>query len=194
MGLLLLDEFKARPLIDMFRKILLYLIFSFLSIAMYSQNHETVIKTQAMEMAKAMLKKDYDNFIKYAHPKLVELGGGKEKMRPFMDTLTNRMKSFGAEIKKITIGHPYKVIAYKKELQSTLPQTTEVSFLSGFIIVESTLIAISQDGGKNWYFIDTNFYGEKKLKEALPDLSPELVIPPQKRPRIVNPQTQSESN
>src|ERR1700741_2247993 len=178
----------------MFRRTVLFILLSCICIAVYSQNHETVIKTQAMEMAKAMLKKDYDNFIKYADPKLVELGGGKEKMRPFMDTLTSRMKSFGAEIKKITIGHPYKVITYKRELQSSLPQTTEVSFLSGFIIVESTLIAISQDDGKNWYFIDTNFYNEKKLKEALPDLSPDLVIPPQKRPRIVDPNKQIESN
>jgi len=172
----------------MLRKSFLYLILSLAYVAGYPQNHETVIKTQAMEMAKAMLNKDFDNFIKHIHPKLIELGGGKEKMRPYMDTMSVKMKAFGAEIKKITIGHPYKVIEYNKELQSTLPQTTEVSFLSGSIVVETTLIAISQDGGKNWYFVDTMMYKEKDLKKSLPDLSPDLVIPQQKPPRIVKPE------
>ena len=139
-------------------------------------------------MAKAMLRKDFDGFIKHIHPKLIELGGGKEKMRPYMDTLSTKMKGFGAEIKRITIGHPYKVIEYKNELQSTLPQTTEVSVLSGSVLIETTLIAISQDGGKNWYFVDTMMYKEKDLKTSLPDLSPDLVIPPQKPPKIVKPE------
>jgi len=173
---------------SMIRKTILYLVLSFAFVAAYPQNHETVIKTQAMEMAKAMLRKDYDGFMKYMHPKLIELGGGKEKMRPYMDTLTNKMKGFGAEIKKITIGHPYKVIEYKNELQSTLPQTTEVAIFSGSILIETTLIAISQDQGKNWWFVDRLMYNEKELKKTLPDLSPDLVIPPQKPPKIVKPE------
>jgi hypothetical protein len=54
----------------------------------------------------------------------------------------------------------------------------------GNLALETTLIAISSDGGKNWYFIDTSVYNVNDLKKAMPDLSPDLVIPPAKPPKF----------
>lgn len=157
----------------------------FLSNNMAAQPIETVIKTQAMEMAKAVLAKDVDKLVTYMPPKLVEKAGGKEKLLSGRDSLNKYMKQFGAEIKKVLLGNPGKIIAYKNQLQSTLPQTTELSFMNSMVTMESTLIAISEDKGKHWYFVDTNIYRGDKLQSALPDLSPELVIPPMKGPKIV---------
>jgi hypothetical protein len=47
------------------------------------------------------------------------------------------------------------------------------------------MIVISPDDGKTWWFIDTNVYKADKLRNILPDLSPELVIPPMKKPKLV---------
>jgi len=66
-----------------------------------------------------------------------------------------------------------------------VPQTTEVKFMASKVILESTLIAISEDNGLHWYFVDTTIYHGDKLKSSLPDLSPELVIPPLKQPKIL---------
>lgn len=44
-------------------------------------------------------------------------------------------------------------------------------------VTESTLIAISTDNGKNWYFVDTPGKDIQTMKKALPNLSGELVIP-----------------
>jgi hypothetical protein len=101
------------------------------------------------------------------------------------DTVNKMMKQFGAEIQKITIGDPSKIVSYKKQLQTTLPQTTEIKFMASKVFMESTLIAVSEDKGAHWYFVDTSVYRGDKVKNALPDLSPELVIPPMKKPRIV---------
>jgi len=151
----------------------------------YSQPPETIIKIQAMDMARAVLAKDVDKIVYYMPPKLVEDAGGKEKMMIARDTVNKYMKQFGAEIKKVTIGNPGKIISYKKQLQTTVPQTTEASFMSSTVILQSTLIAISEDGGRRWYFVDTNIYRENKLRSSLPDLSPELVIPPMTMPKII---------
>ena len=95
------------------------------------------------------------------------------------------MKQFGAEIKKVTIGEPGKIITHKNQLQTTVPQTTELKFMASKIFLESTLVAISEDKGLHWYFVDTNIYRGDKLKSSLPDLSPQLVIPAMKQPKIV---------
>jgi hypothetical protein len=47
------------------------------------------------------------------------------------------------------------------------------------------MVVISPDNGKNWWFVDTNVYKVDKLKNILPDISPQLVIPPQKQPKLV---------
>jgi len=152
-----------------------------------AQDYTSVIKTQALDMARAILSKNVDKVVEYLPPRLVEASGGKARVLTVRDSLNKFMQEFGAEIKKLTIGNPGKVISYKNELQCTLPQTTEVMFMENTVTIESTLIAISQDKGKHWYFVDTSIYRNNKLKEALPNLSPELVIPPMKQPKFKDP-------
>lgn len=147
-----------------------------------SQPPETVIKIQAMDMARAVLAKDVDKIVSYIPPKLLADAGGKEKMMMARDTMNKYMKQFGAEIKKVTIGNPGKIISYKKQLQTTVPQTTEASFMSSTVTFHSTLIAISEDKGQHWYFVDNSIYRGDKLKSSLPDLSPDLVLPPMQPP------------
>jgi hypothetical protein len=149
-----------------------------------AQNQAAIIKTQAMDMAGTLVKKDFPSFIKYMHPDIIKLAGGKEKALQRMDTVNAMAAQFGATIKRILIGNPGKVINYKNQLQVTLPQTSELASGFGNVTLETTLIAISTNGGKNWYFIDTSVYNMKDVKKAMPDLSPELAIPPPKPPKF----------
>jgi len=160
---------------------LLLLSFNFL---LFAQNQSAVIKTQAMDMARALLKKDYATFTRYMHPEILKKAGGQEKLIEKMDTINARSKEFGAEIKKVVIGNPGPVISYKNELQCVLPQTTEMQTVFGKLELETTLIGISNDGGKTWTFIDTSIYNIKDVKATLPSLSSDLVIPPAKQPKF----------
>jgi len=150
----------------------------------FSQNQNTIIKTQAMDMANALVKKDFPAFIKYMHPDIIKLAGGKDKVLQKMDTVNTMATQLGATIKRIVIGNPGKIISYKNQLQVTLPETSEMNSGFGNLTLETTLIAISMDAGKNWYFIDTSIYSMKDVKKAMPDLSPELIIPPLRPPKF----------
>jgi hypothetical protein len=156
----------------------------FIATSAYSQNMNTVIKTQAMDMAKALIRKDYNTFAKYMHPQVTQAAGGSGKLIQQLDTANAVAAKFGAEVKKVLIGNPSAVINYNKELQATLPQYTEMKTNFGSLTLESTLVAISSDSGKHWYFIDTSVFGINELKKSLPNLSPELVIPPSKPPKF----------
>lgn len=174
------------------KKILILAGFIAITITANCQSSPATIKAQGMEMAKALVKKDFTTFAKYMHPKVIEYAGGSAKLLQQMDTMNVMAAKFGAEIKKITIGNPGKIISYKKELQTTVPQVTEMSSAFGSMTLETTLVAISDDQGKTWKFIDTLVTNAKELKKAMPDLSPELVIPAMKPPKIVpnNPNAQ----
>ena len=163
---------------------LFMLLAAFITVSASAQNYGTVIKTQAMDMARALLKKDYTTFSKYMHPGIAEYAGGRNKLIQQMDTANAVAAKFGAEIKRVVIGNPGEVVKYNNELQAILPQTTEMKTGFGNLALETTLVAISQDGGKNWYFVDTSIFNVKDLKKSLPNLSPELIIPPAKSPKF----------
>jgi hypothetical protein len=167
------------------KAILLVTTILFFAVFTQAQGIPSTIKAQGMDMAKALVKKDYTTFAKYMHPKVVEMAGGSAKLLQQMDTLNAMAAKFGAEIKKITIGNPAKIIKYKKELQTTIPQITEMTSSFGSLSMETTLVAISSDEGKTWKFVDTTVTNVSQLKKAMPELSPDLVIPAPKPPVIV---------
>lgn len=166
----------------MMKKILSLLVCALIVTNSFGQNYETAIKTQALEMVRALVKKDFPGFLKYVHPKVIEASGGREKLIQRMDTANKIAAQFGAEIKKIILGDPGKVISCNKELQATLPQTSTMEALFGTVVLETTLIAISADGGQHWVFIDTSLYNSKDIKQSMPSICHDLVIPPMKKP------------
>jgi hypothetical protein len=149
------------------------------------QNLSTTIKVQAMDMATALMKNDFTSFSKYMHPNIIFYAGGKEAMKSKMDSAYAAMKLFGVSFKRYWIGDPGEIINYKNQLQAILPQSTTLKTPLGELTAETFWVVISMDKGKNWYFIDTNVYKADKLKTILPDISPKLIIPPQKKPKLV---------
>ena len=147
-----------------------------------SQNLATTIKVQAMEMGTALVRNDFNTFVKFMHPDIITYAGGKEAMKLKMDSAFLASKRFKVSVEKYWIGSPGEIIKYKNTLQALLPQSTTLKTPLGEMIVETTMIVISPDNGKSWWFIDTNVYSLEKMKDVLPDLSPKLVVPPMKKP------------
>jgi len=147
-----------------------------------SSNYTETIKSQAETMRQLMLKEDFSAFAKFTYPKVIEMMGGKEKMVEVMKRGSQQMESEGTKFLNVTIGEPSKIITTGSELQCTLPQTIEMKVANGKLITKSTLIAISTNNGKNWYFLDTSGKNIQTMHKILPNLSTELVISDKKEP------------
>jgi hypothetical protein len=171
-------------------RITFLLLFGIGSLLSNGQNLATTIKVQAMDMGSAFMKNDFATFSKYMHPNIIAFAGGKEKMKDKMDSASMAMKNFGITFKRYWIGNPSEIINYKNQLQSVLPVSTTIKTPLGEVIAETSMIVISMDNGKNWYFIDTNVYKVDRLKNVLPDISPKLVIPQQKQPKFIPEKTE----
>jgi hypothetical protein len=160
------------------KNFLSFLFCCFFILSTSGQPAQSIMKAQALEMGKAMVAKDSKMFAKYMLPELVEVGGGTDKVVQMMDSMFTIFETFGGQVKKITYGNPGKILKFNNELQTTLPQTTEITSSLADVILTSTLVAISRDKGKNWYFFDPTMNKAEKLKDKLPKLSPEIVVPP----------------
>lgn len=149
-----------------------------------TQNIATNMKLSAMDMGKGFTSNDFPTFVKYIHPKAIELGGGKDNMKKKMDTAYQAMKRFGAYFKTFSIGHPGEIVTHKKQMQALMPQSITVKSPWGEVSTETTLIAFSNDKGKTWIFFDTMVATEEEIRKMIPNLSPKLKIPARKKPKI----------
>jgi hypothetical protein len=166
------------------KRLLLLLICFAVVLSVNAQNMATVIKIQAMEMAKAVADKDLEKAATYMPPETLTALGGMEKVQSMSDTMSKYMQQFGAQIKRVTIGNPSEIVSFNKELQSIVPQTTEFKMLASTIVASTSLLAISRDNGKHWCFVDTSMLDSPKTKAGFPLISPALKIPPRARPII----------
>ena len=154
-----------------FSSLLLLQCVCVLPVAVSAQANPSAIKSAAIAMGNALVKKNSEQFLSFMHPSMIKLAGGKEKLSVISDSALKVFEQFGGKVSRITYGNP--------------AETTTLSSFIGDAELSSSLIAISNDNGKSWTFIDTNMFGIKQIKAAMPDISPALVIPKAAAPKII---------
>ena len=170
----------------------LLVAFVLYTVSLQAQNMTTVIKTEALKMAKALSVMDMEAYSRFMYPSLMNEPSSKQRIKQGIDSMEKYREQFGIKVKQILIGNPSPVLTYKNVMQCTIPQTTTVESMMGSIEMESTLVALSNDG-KTWYFVESNLFRQKDVKAKLPELSPNLVIPAPRQP-VMKPNDQSKMN
>ncbi|MBB5395471.1 MULTISPECIES: hypothetical protein [unclassified Mucilaginibacter] len=152
-----------------------------LPVSLFAQDAATV-KRQADVVAKALLNSDFKTVIANTYPKAVTLGGGKEQMLKIMSAGINQMKSQGFSFEKITIGSPGKFYKAGTEIHCLIPEHLIMKTSRGRMVATSNLLAISNDGGKNWSFLDMNQRTINSVKQLFPNFNNNLIIPQPSQP------------
>lgn len=138
--------------------------------------HKTLL-AQADTMGRHLVAKDYSAFLKYNYPAVVKMGGGERAMMDLLGKNDRELSNKGLRIQNITFDSPTEPIRKDKELQCTVQQHIDLKTKTGRLDIQGTLIAISMDEGKKWYFIDTSDKDMRQLRAAIPNLSNQLYIP-----------------
>lgn len=170
------------------KKIFLGLLLVF-AIAAYPQGVngalDSVILTQADAMGKAFIAKDYPAFIKFSHPTVVQIMGGQRKM---LDETVKSFQEFekqGVVFLSVSFGAPSKIVENEGELQCTFVEMIEMRIPGGRLTAYTNVVAISKDNGQNWYFIDCSENNAASMRQLIPSLSPDLIIPEPVGPAFV---------
>jgi hypothetical protein len=144
------------------------------------------IEKQANEVGAAFVAQKYDLILEHIYPPLVEKAGGKDKMMAIWQEGMASMKAKGITLVSVKIGKPGKIVTAGTELHSLVPQTIIMDLPGKQLTSESNLIAVSQDKGKKWYFIDNAPLNNENIKQVLPNFNSEIVIPEKKQPVVVD--------
>ena len=144
------------------------------------------LKSSAQQMGKLFVEKNYEQYVKFVHPKILKMFGGEEKMIEFLKKSIEETENQGFTFKDVKIGEHSELIVAGNELQSIIPQILELKTKDGSLVTTSYLLALSTDKGKKWYFIDTAGKTLEELRSIFPSLSSKLIIPPATQPEFHN--------
>lgn len=159
-------------------KIRFALITLTMSFFVFAQTTNANLNKTLKEYRQAMLAGKYESLADYIYPKVFTNFGGKQNVLMMLKLAGEKTKQQGIHIKSIAHKHAGKMAIKDSEIQIPIKETT---------IVESTkdkkryptellVIAISEDQGKTWKFINTMNQSKEQLLKFFPNLSPDLEI------------------
>ncbi len=133
---------------------------------------------KAQKMSDAFLDKDYDTFLSYLPKKLIDLSGGKEKMKATFEKGIAPNFTFV----KAQVYHPHQSIYYKNSFQCVMLYKQFMTIDKKMFYVSTSLIAIYKFNTKSWEFIGVVNKSIEQLQNFEPLLSSELEIQKQTKP------------
>jgi hypothetical protein len=163
-----------------------YLLLVLLAFSSFTASAQSqALKEQVSQMGNALIRKDYKTFVSFSYPSIVKQMGGSEKMAATIAGQMKGMEDNGQQIVSFSYGEPTPMVKAGKELQSTIQQQMTVKVKQGKIAAKSTLIAISQDNGQHWYFVDAGERDLATIRQSLPNISKSLRILRPEAPQLV---------
>ena len=144
------------------------------------------LQLAAQKMGQLFIEKNYTEYVKYVHPKILSMLGGQDKMIDALKQSIKQTEDEGFTFKNVTIGQPSKIIYTTTDLEAVVPQILELKTKNGRLVSTSYLLSVSKDKGKTWYFIDTSGKTLAQMKSVFPSLSNQLVIPEKTKPLFYN--------
>jgi hypothetical protein len=140
-----------------------------------TQQMMATAKQQGQGIADAMATKDFAKIIDLTYPPVLQVMGGKEKA---LEIIKASLESADAKIKLKTtkVGDAIELIDTGSTAYIVLPETMELDTPDGPGRSEGCLLAISDDRGKTWTYVD-GAPGEQAIRKLLPGLPDTLKIP-----------------
>lgn len=135
------------------------------------------LETQVTALEQAFLKEDFEAYADRLHPDVVRLAGGPDALAAKLRKSLEQMSAQGSELLGVSHGAPSRLVSVDRELQCTLPQTMEFQKAGATRRLQSTLLAVSRDGGLTWMFFDTAGRDWEAVRRLLPSLSRDIVLP-----------------
>lgn len=151
-----------------------------------SLNYSKAIKSEAELMCNYFIQRNYQAYIKFVHPNVVSINGGRQKLITLVENGIHEMENEGCSFVSIAIDNPSVVVFKENEIQSLVPQRIMMDVGEGVLMKNSYLIAISSNRGSSWYFVDCAGEDIVHLRSILPNLSHEIILPPEEKPILYN--------
>ncbi len=139
-------------------------------------------KRDVTACTRAFFDQDYTTFQKYVPQKLVNAIGSDKKFRASLQRATMDWNDKGLYLKEITAGDPEPPFEVAGRMVTHISQRLVMTTPKGNLRTNSWLLGISDNGGRDWVFIDMAQTTQQKLRILFPDLAGKIETRPRETP------------
>jgi hypothetical protein len=136
------------------------------------------IRAEAQRGAEALLRGDYDVLIAMTHPRVVEEMGGQEAAAQAVAASIAEMKEGGVTLESVVTEEPGEPVSSGALVAVLVPQKKVLRTPKGRYRTTGHLLAVSEDGGAKWTFIDSSSLTPATLAQYFPTLGDLIKLPP----------------
>lgn len=126
-----------------------------------------------------MEDQDYITMASMALPGYIEGIGGADQFVRLMKAIPGILAQQGmkADMSKMEFGSPSKIVTYNDLCASVIPTTLpmEVRNIEG--VITGSIVALSEDKGQTWFFLEGNNEGKTVLADTVPELLHRITLP-----------------
>lgn len=153
-------------------------------VSVQAQTDDEWLKTaqeNAQKMSDAFHSADYDTFLDFTHPTIIDDIGGREKMKE----LISGGLGPGIEFISTRVLKAKKLFKTGDTYQCGMKQEQIMEVEGKRYLITGWLIGISYDAGKEWRYISVSNHTLDHMRKFFPELDKRLPVKPQKEPRPI---------
>lgn len=143
---------------------------------------KSILKNQATQMVAAFNRGDLERFASFTYPQVLQSIGGKAAMVNLIKGQMQQWEQQEMGIDSVWEGEPSQIYKAGNELHALINQQLVLHVKNGTLNKNSYLLAISSNGGVNWYFLDTAPLNSSNIQKLFPNFNKEIVIPAKQEP------------
>jgi len=121
-----------------------------------------------------------ENYIKmssYMVPSIIEASGGTEAFVTIMKQTFETLKQQGTDMSKMIFDQPSDIVEVDGLMVSVVETHMPITSSGLKGMLNSSIIAFSEDGGDVWYFMDGGNDGASTLAGSSPEILQKITIP-----------------
>ncbi len=138
-------------------------------------------KARTQELSDATVKGSFEKILDLTHPRVIELGGGRDKMIAAMEVTFRQMKEEGIGYRSAIVEEPSDPVRHGTEVYIVVPFRLEMKAPGGKVRADGYVVGVTADEGKTWGLVN-GIADFAKLKQILPDLPDRLMLPAYRKP------------
>ncbi len=135
-----------------------------------------IFKKDVEAMGKCLITGDYDCFIDYNHPMIVQSYGSKSEMKHLLNEAMRTFRDNVGDYSKIQFQDVEQVERKGKNIQAVVNQDVTIVKEMNESIEHQKVLAVSEDGGHSWHYINLSGMDRSRIEKYYPALNPNIKI------------------
>lgn len=137
---------------------------------------KVAITTSVASMSHAFEKGKYEDFVSFMHPTMIQSFGGRQKTLELLNATNQSFINQDTKIKDVRLGDVLDIQQMDGSIQAVISQIVTYDVSGEEKNEMQKLIAISEDRGKSWKYINIGSKSKDEIFRLFPFINPKLAF------------------